>query len=250
MGSPFNQSPTAELTALAAHLRQLSSRIDQIAAAHAELDTTISTQITPELIELRTERLERLALQAEQIQQDRTSSTTRQSKPTDWPSICSEQSTTAWIGLGNWIAEVLVPWYQLSREELPDCWALHKPAVVELSWLHAAHVEAFQPGAAAHLAADWHTRWRPSVLQRLRDIIPRRGRNYCGPGQHLVDDAERTRRPPTPSHADGATLTRQQLPSEQLAERHHWQSFLELAFAEDHQWRLNRESSRGTLDAQ
>jgi hypothetical protein len=38
---------------------------------------------------------------------------------------------------------VLVPWYELTRDELPDCWALHAPVVVELSWLRTTYVQAY-----------------------------------------------------------------------------------------------------------
>jgi hypothetical protein len=241
MGSPLNQSPTVELTSLAAHLRRLSDRIDQISEAHTELAATISTQLAPELGSLRNECLEQLGLHAEQIHQLNARAAAKQIQPIKWPSIPADQAATAWTALANWIAEVLVPWYQLTREDLPDCWALHKPVVVELSWLHTAHLEAFQPGAAAYLAADWHTRWRPATLMRLREIIPRRGQLYCGPGQHLITDAERARRQPTPSCVIATSTGRQQLPNEQLAERDHWQPFLEHAVAEDRHWRLSRE---------
>ena len=36
--------------------------------------------------------------------------------------------------LARWVGETLVPRYELTRNELPDCWALHPPVVAELSW--------------------------------------------------------------------------------------------------------------------
>jgi hypothetical protein len=66
--------------------------------------------------------------------------------------MTADQAATAWGDLAHWIAEVLVPWYQITRDELPNCWAMHRPAVVELSWLRSAHIEAFASNTAAHHA--------------------------------------------------------------------------------------------------
>lgn len=48
-----------------------------------------------------------------------------------------EAARAEWPRLVRWIAEVFVPWYEVTRDELPDCWALHRR--VELSWLATAH---------------------------------------------------------------------------------------------------------------
>ena len=76
-----------------------------------------------------------------------------------------------WPILARWVGEVLVPRYELTRDELPDCWALHPPVVAELSWLRTAYVQAYLPRSPPQLAADWHTRWRPAVLTRIRELI-------------------------------------------------------------------------------
>jgi len=61
--------------------------------------------------------------------------------------------------------------HEITRDELPDCWALHGPAVIELLWLRSAHVQAYIPGAAPHVAGKWHPRWRPGVITRLPVMI-------------------------------------------------------------------------------
>ncbi len=84
-------------------------------------------------------------------------------------------------GSGALGGEVLVPRYELTRDELPDCWALHLPAVAEMSWLRTAYVQAYLSRSAPQLAADWHIRWRPVVLSRIREVIKP---EECSPGRH------------------------------------------------------------------
>lgn len=238
-GIQANPSPTAELTALAAHLRRLTVQLHRLETTHTELATTVSTQLAPELTALRTETLEQLARHDTHIHQLTAATPTKARSPVNWPALTADQATDAWENLATWIAHVLVPWYETTRDELPDCWPLHRPAVMELSWLHTTHTEAFTPGAAAHHAADWHTRWRPAALHRLREVIPRRGIRQCGPGQHLTNPQPSRHSPPTTPPAEPATP--QELPGEQLAERQHWQPFLNHAITTDHSWRVHRD---------
>jgi hypothetical protein len=86
-----------------------------------------------------------------------------------------------WPILARWVGDVLVPRYELTRDELPDCWALHLPVVAELSWLRTAYVAAYLTRSPAQLAADWHTRWRPAVLTRIKELIKA---DECTPGRH------------------------------------------------------------------
>lgn len=105
--------------------------------------------------------------------------------PVHWPSLTVDEAAHAWDQLGQWIAETFVPWYEISREELPDCWPLHRPAVLELSWLRTCYVEAFTSDARPQLAAEWNTRW-------LRDVLAAIGRHIdhwkCRPGAHTTRD--------------------------------------------------------------
>ena len=63
--------------------------------------------------------------------------------PVDWAALTEDQAAAQWPILARWVAEVLVARYELTRDELPDCWALHLPVVAELSWLRTAYVEAY-----------------------------------------------------------------------------------------------------------
>lgn len=156
--------PTAESTALAAHLRRISDRLDQVASTHTELANLVSEHLSPEITALRNDTGQQLATHAAQIHQILTATEARHNPPIDWPAMTADQAAIAWENLAHWIAHILVPWYHITRDELPDCWAMHRPAIVELSWLRSAHIEAFAPNTAAHHAADWHTRWRPAAL--------------------------------------------------------------------------------------
>jgi hypothetical protein len=147
--------------------------------------------------------------------------------PPNWAVMNAEEAARAWADLAWWLEHTFVPWYDITRDQLPDCWALHRPVVSELSWLRHTHRAAHESTAPAHLAADWHTHWKPSVLRRVHEAIPRRGSRSCSPGHHFATDAERiagrtqaaNQRPP------GVPVTA----GDQLAERTHWHQFWERA---------------------
>jgi hypothetical protein len=80
------------------------------------------------------------------------------------------QARAQWPILAQWIAEVLVPWYEITCDELPDCWPLHRPALVELSWLRSAHVQAYLRSSAPSVEGEWH----PALAPR-RSRTPQQG---------------------------------------------------------------------------
>ena len=110
--------------------------------------------------------------------------------PWCWPLFDRDQAAAAWDALARWVGDVLVPGYELTRGDLPDCWAQHPRMVNELTWLRAAYLESHQPGAAAGQAQDWHLRGLPGALSGLRTAVPvksgggSRQRPLCGPGHH------------------------------------------------------------------
>lgn len=108
--------------------------------------------------------------------------------PVCWPALEVDEAATAWDALARWIADVLGPWYQPTRAQLPDCWALHRPAVLELSWLHTTWTDAHQPKARPAAAAEWHARWRPAALGAVATAIPTQHCRAASdrPGDHLV----------------------------------------------------------------
>ena len=52
---------------------------------------------------------------------------------------------------------------------LPECWLWHPDVIEELVWLRSAWQAAYHgPMASALRAGDWHDRFRPGVVRRLR----------------------------------------------------------------------------------
>jgi hypothetical protein len=109
--------------------------------------------------------------------------------PVDWTHLPAEQAEREWDVLGRWVHEVLAGEYEITREQLPDCWALHRPALRTLTWLRCTYVDAYAEGARNVLSAEWNTRWMDSALAKIKDAIPAsRCRPRVGePGEHLVD---------------------------------------------------------------
>jgi hypothetical protein len=101
-----------------------------------------------------------------------------------WPSLTADAASDQWQLLTDWVEEILEGWYQLTRGQLPDCWALHRPMVVELSWLRSGYLAAYSPKAVPHLAAEWHTRWRRDALANIAAALDS---HWCRPGEHLVE---------------------------------------------------------------
>ncbi|MGQ0480398.1 MAG: hypothetical protein ACT4O0_05135 [Pseudonocardia sp.] len=240
---PINLSPTAELTALAAHLRRLADRVDHVDSRADELSDALTGLVLPQLAELRKDTADQLAEHTAQVQQLIDTVAANTGGPVDWPAMDAERAATEWDALARWIDHTLVPWFEITRDQLPDCWALHRPAVLELAWLHIAYQAAYQAGAPPHLAAEWHTRWKPAALRSIHDAIPRRGARVCGPGQHLASEADRVRRHPMGGRPPDASVEPTSLPTEQLAERRHWRPFYEQAVDAD--LAIRRERFRG-----
>lgn len=230
-GGPHNPRPGAEVTALAAQLRRVSDRVEQLHTMHTDLAASVSEQLGPDLAQLR----EQVATLDQQLQDvldvlERE----RRTAPVHWPSLTADQARHEWALLAGWVEEILVPWYGVTRGELPDCWALHRTAVVELSWWRGTYVQAYQPRSPATLPAEWHDRWRRVALANIRAAIPER---QCAPGRHQTSEEElRARTPPAPREQGAAGSYRQQ-----LAERVHWNDFYGQAVAADLRWRQTRE---------
>lgn len=106
-----------------------------------------------------------------------------------WAQLSAADAATAWQALGDWVADRLCGSYQLTRVQLPDCWAVHPRAVLELAGLRTMYLVA-----AAHAArhpgsvAEWHTRWLPGALTNLATTIDPL---ECAPGRHRLTEYER-----------------------------------------------------------
>jgi hypothetical protein len=92
-------------------------------------------------------------------------------QPRSQLALSTQDAEAVWEVLGQWVQEVLGDWCEVTRDQLPDCWALHRPAL-QVSWLWTSHIEAYQPHSRAHAAAEWHTRWLDAALEKIKRVIP------------------------------------------------------------------------------
>lgn len=224
-GGPYNPPPDSPdpttAPALAGLVRAVRARVEHLETGHAHLREAVEQELEPTVTELRRQTFEQLAMHTAQIRNLVAEAESQNHPPIDWPALSVDEARDQWPILAQWIGEVLVPWYEITREDLPDCWALHRPAVVELSWLRVAYAQAHVSAASAGASADWHTRWLPAVLSRVRAVV-NRGRR-CRPGEHDVSeqDSRARRLEPAPSEPGEATA----LPHEQLATPDFWWAF-------------------------
>ena len=170
--------------------------------------------------------------------------------PIDWPSLTAAAAELEWQALGDWVAAVLGPFYELTRAQLPDCWPRHRPAVIELVWLRRTYIAAHTAGAAPAAAADWHTRWRRDALANIAAAIPD---TWCRPGEHYVDrwsthkPAGGPPPPPPPPHQPGQRPGPEQHKTGiggEIATPQHWGPHFQAAAGADITWRRQRETGR------
>lgn len=160
-------------------------------------------------------------------------------QPVPWHLLTVAAATHEWERLAQWIDDVFVPWGEITREQLPDCWALHRPMLTQLSWLHTTHLQAYRPDSDPALAADWHLRWAPAVLRKIRDA---RNPEMCRPGEHMISQEESNRRRAEAftNRAEAALaqrVARVTLGADQLATREFWEAFYLDARRADLTWR-------------
>ncbi|MHA6631869.1 hypothetical protein ACU61A_41105 [Pseudonocardia sichuanensis] len=169
----------------------------------------------------------------------------------DWPSLPADAAAAEWQALGDWVAGVLGPFYELTRAQLPDCWPLHRPAVLELVWLRRTYVAAHRPDALPSAAADWHTRWRREALANIAAAISDK---WCRPGEHWVDRYERSRPvggPPPPPPAPPRHVPGQRPgpenhnvgPGGEISTPQHWGAHFQTAARDDIAWRRQRDAA-------
>jgi hypothetical protein len=101
--------------------------------------------------------------------------------------------------LVEWLGEVFLR-YQDAGRALPACWMWHPDVVEELLWLMHTWLAAYRSDAAtAQAAGDWHDRYRPGVVKRIKAAAgtcslenhqPRDGRLPGGPAVPLATALE------------------------------------------------------------
>ncbi len=236
-GSPLSRAQARDelLARLAAQLRTAQTANER-RLAQLEATTAESADLLAQALPRIDTALDQLAALAERLDDAPVA-------PVSWPTLTAEQAATVWTELADWIEHVLIGWYGLTRAQLPDCWALHRPAVLELTWLHSTYREAHAPGARAGLAADWHSRWRPAALASIAAAIdpdPGSIDSGCRPGHHYDPNSPLppgAYRPPPDEPADGNyTDGRAKL----LAHRAYWQPNYLTAVQHDRDWRERR----------
>jgi hypothetical protein len=177
-GGPDNRSRDGLLTDLGSEVHQLRRTSDKLHQDVREIGGIVA-ELPPQIQDHDSEiaalkgTLEELTAQAPQAE----------NPPINWPELSSEEAGPQWDALASWIANVLVPYYGITRGQLPDCWPMHWRAVLELSWLRTCYRQAFVPSSPPTAAAEWHTRWLDAALSNVATAIPE---TWCRPGEHHV----------------------------------------------------------------
>ena len=71
--------------------------------------------------------------------------------------------------LVDWLGRVFLRYPDAARA-LPECWLWHPDVVEEVLWLMYAWKAAYRADSGTvHLAGDWHDRYRPGVVRRVRE---------------------------------------------------------------------------------
>lgn len=72
-----------------------------------------------------------------------------------------------------WVERIYLRYADATRS-FPECWLWHPDVLEELTWLRHAWTCAYRTeGAAAALAWDWHDRYRPGAVRRIRELAGR-----------------------------------------------------------------------------
>lgn len=103
-----------------------------------------------------------------------------------------EQTIRAMLGeLTVWLDDVLFR-YPDAAAVVPECWLWHPDVVEELLWLMHAWLAAYQgPNASVALVGDWHDRYRPGVVRRIKTSA-----GVCSPEVHAEGGRRPDPRPP------------------------------------------------------
>jgi hypothetical protein len=86
-----------------------------------------------------------------------------------WTAMNRAEYVSALRDLAGWVTGILFPRYPATAAVLPPCWPAHPAVVEELDWLYWDWTAwATDSDARSRDAADWHDRWLPGVLARIR----------------------------------------------------------------------------------
>jgi hypothetical protein len=161
--TPTGQAGDGLLDALVDDQRHLTERVDQLAAAVADL--------------------------AEKLRESRS----RRRVPW-WPLLSPEERAEKWAQLLDWLRHTLLPrqpGFGVALEpghagpEAKACWYRHPDVVDDLAALWALWRAAYvEPSASAAGAAEWLDRWVPATRRRVTEALKGCTRNhYLEPGE-------------------------------------------------------------------
>ncbi len=122
--------------------------------------------------------------------------------------------------LTGWLGAVYLRYPDAARD-LPECWLWHPDVIEELLWLMHAWAAAYQgPTASVALVGDWHDRYRPGVVRRIKTVA-----GTCSLDNHPTRTTTTTGTAPlgeqaTELIADWWATSRDQPPPEPTAAQH------------------------------
>jgi len=108
----------------------------------------------------------------------------------DFTVLMGAAEAEARSALTDWVTEILQGWYDLVGEDqvsgaeyrrlrVPACWAQHRDVVIELGWLAQTWLHAYRhEDGGPHAAAEWHTRFLPAAVERVRRTSTACGCSY------------------------------------------------------------------------
>ena len=181
----------AALAAEVAKLRTLEAQVADVRAdarfAKAAIDRAglgLAADMRAKLARL-TADLDTLAAQVEQLAQNLADAAgtgqLRIQAPT-WAGLSDEDRATQLGQLRAWVEAILVPSYARDPPLRP-CWARHMSAVWELSTLAAEWKRIYQARSRdLQGALDFHDRWLPGALRRVRDALRSCTDEQCAQG--------------------------------------------------------------------
>jgi hypothetical protein len=90
--------------------------------------------------------------------------------PTSWLAFPTDGQPAAVLAdLGDWMARIYLR-FPDAAHHLPGCWLWHPDVVEELLWLRQVWAVAYHPRSGAPTqVGDWHDRYRPGVVRRIRE---------------------------------------------------------------------------------
>ena len=93
--------------------------------------------------------------------------------PRIWAVMTDDESADALRDLARWVTTILLVSYPHVAAQLPPCWPGHEAVVEELDWLYWTWTDwaASPQEARSRDAADWHDRWLPGVMARIRPLL-------------------------------------------------------------------------------